>query len=115
MTRGELWWADLGLPLGSEPGFRRPVLVIQEDAFNASRIGTILCIPLTTNLALAEAPGNVLLAQGDSGLSRDSVIVVSQVGALDRSRFLEPIARLGEGGLREVEKGLSLVLGLRRG
>ena len=86
MTRGEIWWADLGVPFGSEPGFRRPVLVVQTDSFNRSRIGTVLCVPFTTNLKLADAPGNVHL-DAESDLRKESVIVVSQMTCLDRIRL----------------------------
>ena len=68
MTRGEVWWADLGVPFGSEPGFRRPVLIVQADSFNRSRIGSVLCAPFTTNLRLGDAPGNAFVAAEVSGL-----------------------------------------------
>ena len=71
MTRGDIWWIDLGIPFGSEPGFRRPVIIIQDDSFNDSNINTIIVIPLTTNLNLSEAPGNFLLTKKESALSKD--------------------------------------------
>ena len=113
MTRGEIWWADYGMPTGSEAGFRRPVLIMQDDAFNRSRIGTVIVVPLTTNLSLAEAPGNVLLGTEESGLSRDSVIVVSQIGAFDKQRLLESVAGLKKSTIAKVESGIRLVLGLK--
>lgn len=88
MTRGEVWWADLGLPFGSEPGFEQPVLIVQADAFNRSRIGTTLIVPFTTNTRLADAPGNVFAEQDATGLSKPSVIVVSQLTAIDKERLL---------------------------
>jgi mRNA interferase MazF len=112
MIRGELWWADLGIPFGSEPGFRRPVLVVQADAFNKSRINTVVCVPLTSTLKLAEAPGNVLLTSRDTGLGRDSVAVVSQLTVLDKTRLVEPVGKLAKKALQNVEAGIKLVLGL---
>ncbi len=112
MVRGELWWAALGVPSGSEPGYRRPVLVVQSDLFNQSAIRTILCAAVTTNLDLGRAPGNVMLPAKASGLSRDSVINVSQIITADRSFLTERIGSVPRGILREVDLGLQLVLGL---
>jgi mRNA interferase MazF len=89
VQRGEIWWADLPEPRRSEPGFRRPVVVIQADAFNRSSIQTVIVAAITSNLELAEAPGNVLLPTRSSGLSRDSVVNVSQILTLDRSYLIE--------------------------
>ena len=111
MTRGELWWADFGLPFGSETGFRRPVLIIQDDSFNRSAIGTVIVIPLTTNLALGDAPGNVHIGQEESGLSKDSVLVVSQVSAIDKHRLIERISAIETRTIHEVEYGISMILG----
>ena len=77
MTRGELRWADFGIQFGSEPGFRRPVLIVQEYVYTQSRLNTVIVVPLTTNLLLEEAPGNVVLPKEESGLTKDSVIVVT--------------------------------------
>ncbi len=77
MMRGELWWADFGIPFGSEPGYKRPVLIIQNDYFNNSKINTTIVIPLTTNMILADAPGNILITRNESNLKKDSVIVLS--------------------------------------
>ena len=112
MTRGEIWWADLGVPFGSEPGFRRPVLVVQADSFNRSRIGTVPCVPFTTNLKLADAPGNVHLDTTESGLRKESVIVVSQMTCVDRIRLVERVRSLDPERLRGVEAGIRLVLAL---
>lgn len=112
MIRGDIWWADFGIPYGSELGFKRPVLVIQDDAFNRSRINTIIVIPLTTNLILADAPGNVLLEKQKSGLSKDSVIVVSQISSIDRNRLIEKINRIESNAFREVEYGIKMILGI---
>lgn len=112
IRRGEIRWADLPRPRGSEPTLRRPVLVVQADAFNRSRIGTVLVAAVTSNLALGEAPGNVVLERGDSGLKKRSVVNVSQVLTLDR-RFLGERAGTVPGGVMDsVDAGLRLVLGL---
>jgi mRNA interferase MazF len=85
MEQGEIWWADLPEPAGSEPGYRRPVVLVQSDEFNRSRIRTVVCVAVTSNLAIADAPGNVLMPKDVTGLPRDSVANVSQVITLDRS------------------------------
>lgn len=110
--RGELWWTDFGLPFGSEPGFHRPILIVQDDAFNKSKINTVIIVPLTTNLALAEAPGNVLLEKEESGLTKDSVLVVSQLSAIDKKRLIEFAGKIEKQTLEEVEEGIKLVLGM---
>ena len=112
MTRGEIWWADLPDPRGSEPGFRRPVLVIQANSFNQSEIRTVIVAVLTGNLRLAEAPGNVLLPAKVSGLPRDSVVNVSQLLTLDRSFLTEEVGKLPSRTLAEIDAGLKLVLQL---
>ena len=112
MQRGEIWWAELGEPRGSEPGYRRPVLVIQSDEFNRSRIGTVVVAAITSNLDLAPAPGNVRLARRESKLSRDSVLNVSQLLTLDRRFLHKRIAMLPAHVIKEVESGLRLVLSL---
>ena len=112
VERGQIWWADLGDPAGSEPGFRRPVLIVQSDAFNRSRVRTVLAVVLTTNVPLVEAPGNVLLAAKAAGLPRDSVANVSQVITVDRDFLSEPAGRIRGQLLKEVENGLRLVLDL---
>jgi mRNA interferase MazF len=112
MTRGEIWWADLPDPRGSEPGFRRPVLVIQANSFNRSRIQTVIVTVISSNLRLAEAPGNVLLPTHSSGLTRDSVVNVSQLITLDRSFLTDAIGRIPDRVMSEVVAGLRLVLEL---
>lgn len=113
MTRGEIWWADFGIPFGSEPGFKRPVLIVQDDEFNRSSINTIVIVPFSTNVKLAEAPGNVYIESTDSGLSKDSVIVSSQVTAIDRRRILERISKIEKRFFGEIEDGIRIVLGMR--
>jgi len=110
--RGELWWASLPAPTGSGPGFRRPVVVIQADSFNASRIRTVIAAVVTSNLRLAEAPGNVLLKARATRLKRDSVANVSQLVTLDRSLLTSRIGRLPAEQLQQLDEGLRLVLDL---
>jgi len=112
MIRGELWWTDFGIPIGSEPGLKRPTLIIQDNSFNRSKIRTVIVLPLTTNLNLIEAPGNVYVNKKDSKLSKDSVINVSQISVLDKSRLIKKIGELNINILNEVEIGLRLVLGM---
>lgn len=114
MHRGELWWADLGEPRGSAPALRRPVLILQADSFNQSRIDTTVVIALTSNLALAAAPGNVLRRRRGTGLTKASVVNVSQILTLDRRFLLGRIGRLPPNLLGAVEAGVALVLGLRQ-
>ena len=94
MYRGEIWWANLPEPVGSEPGYRRPVLVVQDDRFTQSCINTIVVVIITSNTQLAEAPGNVLLPREVSGLSRDSVANVSQIFTIDKMFLTERISSL---------------------
>jgi len=112
VKRGEIWWADLPIPRGSEPGFRRPVLVVQADSFNASQIGTIVVAAITSNLRLADAPGNVRLTRRQSRLSRESVVNVSQLLTLDREFLVERVGTLPAAAFDAVESGLRLVLSL---
>jgi mRNA interferase MazF len=112
MKRGEVWWASLPLPSGSGPGLRRPVLIVQSNPFNLSRIGTLVVAAITSNLALAEAPGNVRLGQGDSGLPKESVINVTQLLSADRRFLTERVGALRPHLMTRVDEGLRLVLGL---
>ena len=111
VSQGEIWWADLGNPVGSAPGYRRPVLVIQGDAINRSRIGTVLCVPLTSNVKLAAAPGNVLLKPPATGLAKDSVANVSQVITLDKGQLTERVGRISDRKLALVLAGIDVILG----
>jgi mRNA interferase MazF len=113
IQRGELWWADLGPPRGSAPALRRPVLVLQADSFNRSRISTAVVVSVTSNLALADAPGNVVCGRRGTGLATTSVVNVSQIATLDRRFLLNRIGRIPVAVLRAVEAGVALVLGLR--
>lgn len=112
IARGSIWWADLAEPAGSEPGYRRPLLIVQADAFNRSRIQTVMAVVLTSNLRLMDAPGNVFLAARESGLPRDSVANVSQIVTVDRSTLEAQAGRLDAATMRRVDGGLRLSLGL---
>ena len=111
VSRGDVFWASLPDPTGSGPGFHRPVAVVQGDAFNASRLATVVVVPLTSNLRWASAPGNVLLAAKATGLPRDSVANVSQIVAIDRSVLTERVGHLSDADLELVLAGIDLVLG----
>ena len=112
MRRGEIWWAAMSAPRESEPGYRRPVLVVQSNAFTASRIQTVVAAVLTSNLDLAAAPGNLMIKRKQSGLSRDSVINVSQVVTLNKTFLTERVGALSPKLMSAVDEGLRLVLGL---
>ncbi len=112
IERGQVWWADLGSPDGSGPGFRRPVVVVQSDAFNRSRIRTVIAVVLTGNLRLIDAPGNVLVPAKAAGLPKDSVANVSQVVTLDRDVLGDLAGRLKGPLLTDIDHGLRLVLAL---
>jgi mRNA interferase MazF len=112
IKRGEIWWADLAEPRGSEPGDRRPVLIVQDDLLTASALSSVMVVPLTTNLRRAEAIGNVALSRRDTGLTKDSVALVCQVMTLDKSFLDEPVRRLPARSMRSVDLGLQLALSL---
>lgn len=111
VLQGDVWWADLPEPVGSGPGLRRPVVVVQGDSFNRSRIATVVCVPLTSNLRWADAPGNVLLGARLTGLPKDSVANVSLVVALDRAVLTERTGRLPRRKIELVLRGIDTVLG----
>lgn len=110
--RGDIWWADLPESRGSEPGFRRPIVIIQANSFNQSRIQTVIVAVISSNLRLADAPGNVLLPARASGLPKDSVVNVSQMLTLDRSFLTDSVGKLTGRLLAEIDAGLRLVLHL---
>ena len=111
ITQGDIWWANLSDPIGSAPGFRRPVIVVQCDAFNQSRIATVLCVSLTSNMKWAKAPGNVLLKSSATGLDRDSVANPSLTVTLDKAQLEEWAGRLTKAKLSAVFAGIDTVLG----
>ena len=111
ISQGEVWWADLPAPVGSGPGFRRPVAVVQGDALNRSRISTVVCVPLTSNLRWADAPGNVPLSARLTGLPNDSVANVSQVLTLDKDLLTERVGKLPRAKVALLFTGIDIVLG----
>lgn len=112
MRRGEVWWVDFGIPFGSEPGYRRPAVIVQADSLNKSRIGTVLLVPLTRTLEWATAPGNVPCRARDTGLKHRSVANVSQVTVTDRRRLQEKAGRLPGALMSTLDEGLKVVLGI---
>lgn len=110
VVQGDVWWVDLPDPTGSGPGFRRPVVVIQGDPLNQSRLSTVVCVPLTSNLRLAEAPGNVLLRAASTGLPSDSVANVSQLVAIDRSLLTEHVGLISARELEQLFTGIDIML-----
>lgn len=111
VSQGEVWWADLGEPAGSAPAYRRPLIAVQGDAFNRSRIATAVCVPLTSNLKWAAAPGNVLLRADDTGLDKDSIANVSLLVTVDRSVLTERVGKISQRKLNRVLAGIGVVLG----
>lgn len=112
MRRGEIWWASLRTPTGSEPGFRRPLLVISSDDFNESAIRTVLCAVITSNTKLADAPGNVRLPRREGGITKGSVVNVSQLVTMDRRFLDERLGTVSSAVMQQVDSGLRLVLAL---
>jgi mRNA interferase MazF len=112
MLRGEVWWVDFGQPFGSEPGYRRPAIVVQADPFNKSNLNTVLVVPLTRTLEWAGAPGNVLCRPRDTGLKYPSVANVSQLTVADRRRLLEKVGSVPGALMKQLENGIKLALGL---
>jgi mRNA interferase MazF len=112
MQRGEIWWTSLPIPPASEPGYKRPLLIVQSDDFNRSKIRTVIAVVITSNLRLASAPGNVLLPRKISGLPKQSVVNVSQLITVDKSFLAEKVRNLSQDVLREIEAGIRLVLSL---
>ena len=111
IAQGDIWWAELAEPVGSEPGYRRPVVVVQGDALNRSKVQTVVCVPLTSTLRWAEAPGNVVLPSRSTGLPKDSVANTSQIVALDRSLLSERAGRISKRQVQLVHAGIDVVLG----
>jgi mRNA interferase MazF len=111
IAQGEVWWADLPEPVGSGPGLRRPVIVVQSDSLNRSRIATVVCVPLTSNLKWASAPGNVSLTPASTGLGKESVANVSLIVSLDKSLLIERAGKLTRSKLDAVLSGIDVILG----
>ena len=111
IAQGHVYWANLPDPTGSGPGFRRPVLVVQGDPLNRSKIRSVICVPLTSNLRWAEAPGNVLLSARATGLPKDSVANASQIITLDRELLTAEVGKLSKRQLELILTGIDIVLG----
>jgi mRNA interferase MazF len=109
-VQGEVWWADLPQPIGSEPGYRRPVIIVQNESFNRSTLHTVVCVIMTTNLRWADLPGHVVLPTYATGLPRDSVAIVSQIMTIDKGRLIERVGLLPGSLLDAVLRGIGVVL-----
>lgn len=112
VERGQIWWADLGEPRGSSPGYERPIVIIQSDFYSQTRINTLIVAIITTNLRLAKMPGNVLLTPRASGLKEESVVNVTQLFTIDRNDLSEYVGTLSERKMEQIDKGLRLILSL---
>lgn len=112
IRRGEIWWADLGAPRGSEPGYRRPVLVVQDNTWNRSELATVIVLGLTSELGYGALPGNVTIPAEESGLERDSVVNVTQVATIDKDWLESPVGRLKPMRMEQVDYGLRRILAL---
>lgn len=112
MQRGDIWWADLPEPIGSAPGYRRPVLIVQDDQFNKSLIKTVIIASITGNANIGNARGNVVLRARQSGLPKDSFVNVTQLLTIDKSLLIEYVATLSESKIEQVNEGLRTALSL---
>lgn len=112
LYRGQIWWAGLGEPRQSEPGYRRPVLIVQDDRFNQSNLATVIVLSLTSNLRYGNFPGNVVLSRAESRLAKESVANVTQLATIDKSWLDEYISDLPSSVMERIDHGLSLSLGL---
>ncbi len=112
VRRGDIWWAELPGPVGHEPGFRRPVVVVQDDLLNGSRLGTTVVVSITSQLRAADAPGNVFLSAKATGLKKDSVVNVTQIATVDLDVLVRRLGGLGRSVMERVDEGLMLVLRL---
>jgi len=113
MIRGEVWWVDLGIPFGSEPGYKRPAIILQDDSFNKSKIKTVIVASITSNMNLSDAPGNVYLEKDESKLPKDSVINISQITTLDKQRLIKKVSVLSPSTMNEVDYGLRIIFNIQ--
>jgi len=111
IAQGEVWWADLAEPIGSAPGYRRPVIILQSDPLNRSQISTVVCVVLTSNLRWSIAPGNVLLTAKQTGLDRDSVAKVSQLVTIDKRQLIDRAGKLPRKQMESIFSGIDLIMG----
>ncbi len=112
IERGQIWWADLPEPRGSSPGYEHPIVIIQSDSFNQTKLNTVIGVVITSNLDLAEMPGNVLIKKENSELPKDSVINITQIVTIDKSELLKYVGTVSERKIEQIENGLRLVLSL---
>ena len=112
MIRGEIWWIDFGVPFGSEPGWRRPSIIVQGDAFNQTSIHTTIVIPITSNLRLADFPGNIFLSASETGLQKDSVAVTPQITVIDKARLIEKVTKVSDDTMQQCAENIRLILDL---
>ena len=112
MRRGDIFWADLGDPMGSEPGYIRPVLVIQDDAFNGSKLATTIVLSLTSNIDLRKVPGCVFIAKNESGLPKDSVANMTQLRTIDKTRIGDHVGQIDDATMVIIDGALRRVLSL---
>jgi mRNA interferase MazF len=112
IAQGEVWWADLAEPIGSAPGYRRPVIILQSDPLNRSQISTVVCVVLSSNLRWSIAPGNVLLTAKQTGLDRDSVAKVSQLVTIDKRQLIDRTGKLPRKQMESIFSGIDLIMGL---
>lgn len=112
IERGQIWWTELPEPRGSSPGYEHPIVIIQSDGFNQTKLNTVIGAVITSNLDLSEMPGNVLLKKEQSELPKDSIVNITQIVTIDKSELLEYVATLSERKVEQIEKGLRLVLSL---
>ena len=110
ITQGDIFWIDLGAPRGSEPGYRHPHVVLQNNVFNTSKIGTVVVCSLTSNLERAKAPGNVLLRKGEGGLKKDSIVNISQIITVDKADLIEKIGSLSQSRVEQIIEGVKLLI-----
>jgi mRNA interferase MazF len=111
INQGDIWWADLSEPIGSSPGYRRPVIIVQGDSINRSKISTVVCIPLTSNMGWVDAPGNVELTKGITGLSKDSIANVSQILTIDKRTLTDRVGKLPNNKLQLILLGIDIIIG----
>ena len=111
IAQGEVWWADLAEPIGSAPGYRRPVIILQSDPLNRSQISTVVCVVLSSNLRWSIAPGNVLLTAKQAGLDRDSVANVSQLVTIDKRQLIDRAGKLPRKQMESIFSGVDLIMG----
>jgi mRNA interferase MazF len=110
IRQGDIFWIDLGAPHGSEPGYKHPHVIVQNNVFNLSRINTVVVCAVTSNIKLSKAPGNILLQKGEGGLKKASVINISQILTIDKADLAEKIGRLSQARIKQIIDGVKLLI-----